>query len=55
MGGFTTFSAFGLDTVALLKRGEVLVAASYVGLSVFCGIAVFWLSMVAVAARPTDL
>jgi fluoride exporter len=34
LGGFTTFSAFSLDTVLLLERGEVGRAALYVLLSV---------------------
>ena len=34
LGGFTTFSAFGLETLFLLKRGEVLVAGANVVLSV---------------------
>ena len=38
LGGFTTFSAFGLETFSLLKRGELLIAGSYVGLSVIAGI-----------------
>lgn len=38
LGGFTTFSAFGLETFSLLRRGEVLVAFSYVGLSAVIGI-----------------
>ena len=33
-GGFTTFSAFSLETVTLIERGEVSSAALYVGLSV---------------------
>jgi CrcB protein len=33
LGGFTTFSAFSLDTVALLERGEAGRALLYVGLS----------------------
>lgn len=39
LGGFTTFSAFGLETVQLLRRGEWLVAGGYVGGSVLLGIA----------------
>ncbi len=39
LGGFTTFSAFGLETVQLLRRGEWLVASGYVGGSVLIGIA----------------
>jgi CrcB protein len=33
LGGFTTFSAFSLDTIALLERGEPLRALVYVMLS----------------------
>lgn len=34
LGGFTTFSAFSLDTVLLIERGEIGLAALYVGASV---------------------
>lgn len=34
LGGFTTFSAFSIDTLQLWQRGEVLWAAGYVLLSV---------------------
>ncbi|MHA6690418.1 fluoride efflux transporter CrcB [Devosia sp. A449] len=34
LGGFTTFSAFSLETVVLLERGELLLAGTYVLLSV---------------------
>lgn len=43
IGGFTTFSAFGLETFHLLRRGEVLVAASYIALSILVGLLVLWL------------
>lgn len=39
LGGFTTFSAFGLETVHLLKRGDVLMACVYVTASVLGGLA----------------
>lgn len=39
LGGFTTFSAFGLETAHLLKRGDVLIAGTYVLASVACGLA----------------
>ena len=39
LGGFTTFSAFGYESVFLLRRGLVSVAATYVILSVACGLA----------------
>ena len=34
LGGFTTFSSFSLETWTLIERGEVALAAGYVGLSV---------------------
>ena len=52
LGGFTTFSAFGLETVALLKRGDVSVALAYVALSVLCGMVGLWLG-ISVVPRPT--
>lgn len=39
MGGFTTFSTFGLDSVQLLRRGDLWFAAAYAGASVVLGIA----------------
>ena len=43
LGGFTTFSAFGLETLQLLKRGETGVAMANIVLSVVVGLAVAWL------------
>jgi CrcB protein len=48
LGGFTTFSAFGLETAYLLKRGQISVALAYAGGSVLCGVAALWLGMAAV-------
>ena len=42
LGGFTTFSAFGLDALLLLRRSEFLVAALYAGASVVLGITAVW-------------
>ena len=36
LGGFTTFSAFSLDTIALWEQGRLIGAAAYVAASV-CG------------------
>ena len=45
LGGFTTFSAFGVETVSLLQKGEWGVAAAYVLLSVACGLAALWAAL----------
>lgn len=52
LGGFTTFSAFGVETFALLKRDENLIAFAYVSLSVLCGLAALWLAFLAVSRAP---
>jgi CrcB protein len=39
LGGFTTFSAFSLDAVLLWERGDVVLAAAYVGASVGLSVA----------------
>jgi fluoride exporter len=44
LGGFTTFSAFGVETIHLIRRGDLLVASSYVVFSVLCGLAALWLA-----------
>lgn len=45
LGGFTTFSAFGLDALYLVRRGEWLTAGSYAGLSMAVGVAAVWLGL----------
>jgi fluoride exporter len=49
LGGFTTFSAFSLDTVAMWQRGDYLMAAAYVAASV--AVSVAGLSLGLLAAR----
>jgi len=39
LGGFTTFSAFGLESLQLLRRGEWWLAGVYAGGSVLLGLA----------------
>ena len=51
LGGFTTFSAFGVETLHLLRKGELAIAAGYAGLSVACGLAVLWAGWYLVPAR----
>ena len=45
LGGFTTFSAFGYESVFLLRRRLVSVAATYAGLSVVGGLAAVFIGM----------
>ena len=54
LGGFTTFSAFGVETIYLLRRAEYAVAIMYVVSSVVVGVAGLWLALAAIhAARST--
>jgi CrcB protein len=39
LGGFTTFSAFSLETALLWERGRILACASYVAASVLLSVA----------------
>ncbi len=50
LGGFTTFSAFALDTVTLWLRGEALTAAAYAAGSVVLSIVGFLAGMALVRA-----
>lgn len=48
LGGFTTFSAFGLETFQLLRQGDAPLAIAYVCASVLAGVGalatVYWLA-----------
>jgi CrcB protein len=53
LGGFTTFSAFGLVTAYLLRRGEAGAAAANVVLSVLVGLAALLIAFEAIPhSRP---
>jgi CrcB protein len=52
LGGFTTFSAFGLEAVFLLRRGDLGVAALYAGSTVVLGIAAVWLGLKCASLLP---
>jgi len=41
-GGFTTFSAFSLQTLDLLQAGEMMRAGANIALSVVCCVAATW-------------
>ncbi len=51
LGGFTTFSAFGLETFQLLRRAEFLVAGGYILLSIVVGLLMLWLGFLVVSQR----
>ncbi len=50
LGGFTTFSAFSAETIALMNEGRYVFAAGYIGLSVGFSLVGFALA-VALSAR----
>jgi CrcB protein len=50
LGGFTTFSAFGWETLGLLRAGNLLLAGAYVVASVALGLAGVWLGIVVARA-----
>ena len=43
LGGFTTFSAFGYETHALARDGQVMLALSNVALQVLLGLGAVWI------------
>jgi CrcB protein len=45
LGGFTTFSAFSVEGVNLIRRGEFALASAYAIASVVCGFAMVWLGI----------
>jgi fluoride exporter len=49
-GGFTTFSTFSLDTVYLMNRGEMMLAAAYMAASVGLSVGALFAGLHAVRA-----
>lgn len=45
LGGFTTFSAFSLDAVNMIERGQVMQAVIYIGTSVILSIAALFVGL----------
>ena len=52
VGGFTTFSAFGLEPVYLLRRHEAQWALANVLVSVVAGLAAVWMGWRTVELLP---
>jgi CrcB protein len=46
LGGFTTFSSFGNDTINLFRDGDTFNALANIGSSVILGLALVWLGRV---------
>ncbi len=44
-GGFTTFSTFGLENINLFQNNNVILAFSYIALSVVAGLFAVWLGL----------
>jgi CrcB protein len=53
LGGYTTFSAFALDTALLWERGQVWGSAFYVGSSVLLSIAGAFLGLAIIRQLPS--
>lgn len=48
LGGFTTFSSFGLETLALLQRGAIGPALAYIAASMLVGLMAVFVGMTAI-------
>lgn len=44
-GGFTTFSAFGIENITLLQNNNTLLAFSYIALSIILGLFAVWFGL----------
>jgi CrcB protein len=45
LGGYTTFSTFSLETILLIERNELGMAAAYVALSLLLGFVGLWAAL----------
>lgn len=52
LGGFTTFSAFSLDTITLIERGQLVSAGLYVVLSVAVSVLGLYLGLLITRGMP---
>jgi CrcB protein len=46
LGGFTTFSAFSLELMLLIERGQPGLATTYAGVSVLAGLVALYLGLI---------
>lgn len=44
-GGYTTFSAFGMENVTLFQNNNTFLAFSYIGFSIIIGLFAVWLGL----------
>ena len=47
LGGFSTFSAFSLELMLLIERGQAANALTYAAVSVFAGLSALYLGLIA--------
>ena len=52
LGGFTTFSAFSLDVITLLERGETAAALGYILASVIVSVVALFVGLLIIRAFP---
>ncbi len=52
LGGFTTFSAFSLDTIVLFERGEMMQAGLYVFISAAGSVLALWAGLLVARGLP---
>ncbi|MEQ1802391.1 MAG: fluoride efflux transporter CrcB [Gammaproteobacteria bacterium] len=52
LGGYTTFSAFSLETLLLLRAGQSATAFATVALQVLLGVAAAWAGFALATGRP---
>jgi CrcB protein len=51
LGGFTTFSAFGVETISLLRAGHTVMALNYIAASVIGGCIATYVGILAVTPQ----
>ncbi|MBV6458551.1 MAG: putative fluoride ion transporter CrcB [Fimbriimonadaceae bacterium] len=51
LGGFTTFSAFGYETISLLRGGKVGLAGVNVLAQILLGVAAAWIGVMVASDR----